>query len=126
MERFFHYISYPFTQETILFVFLFLLGSLCITITYTSPFYLDLLNRHLELFIETYIIVFIISIIPHQIRTYIRVILCLFLYSIAIIDIFCFTRLGSTLSANITQLILIVCIRMAGLMCKTISPDLYY
>ena len=85
---------------------MFLLGSLCITITYTSPFYLDLLNRHLELFIETYIIVFIISIIPHQIRTYIRVILCLFLYSIAIIDIFCFTRLGSTLSANITQLIL--------------------
>ena len=102
----FRYVSYPFTKETILFVFLFLLGSICITITYTSPFYLDLLNRHFELFVETYIITFLISIIPHRIRSFARGILCMVLYIIATIDIFCFIRLGSTLSANITQLIL--------------------
>lgn len=59
-----------------------------------------------ELFLDTYILTLLVTLVPLKIRKYVRWIILCFLYLIAIVDLFCFTRLGTGISPNIIQLIL--------------------
>lgn len=127
MKKFDYYILYPFTQEAVLFTFMFLLGCFCIILSYTSPFIQDLINRCIELFLETYVLIYLLCLTPHRIRPYTRGLICFTAYLVAFLDTFCYIRLGSTISANITQLIWETNINeVSGFLNSFISWDLLY
>ena len=95
----------PFQKEAVCIVFLFLLGLISIYSVYTSKFYLSLLYQCLEYFFEVYVLAYIINIIPTSLKRFFKFSVCAFLYTITIVDLFCYIRLGTTITPNITQLL---------------------
>ena len=96
----------PISENIIYFCFMYLLGVLCIyTTTEQSylPFFIKLFP---ELFLDIYIFCFIIEFIFYRWKKYIYVFFALIFYLIAIVDLFCSAKLGSTISPCILQLVL--------------------
>lgn len=96
----------PLIQETAFFVFMYILGSICILTFYNQIYTNGQIKMLGELFLDTYILTLLVTLVPSRIRKYIKWIILCILYLIAIIDIFCFTRFGTGISPNIIQLII--------------------
>ena len=96
----------PLIQETAFFVFMYILGSICILTFYNKIYTNGQIKMLGELFLDTYILTLLVTLVPSRIRKYIKWIILCILYLIAIIDIFCFTRFGTGISPNIIQLII--------------------
>lgn len=85
---------------------MYILGSICILTIYNQIYTNGQIKMLGELFLDTYILTFLVTIIPIKIRKYVKWIILCFLYLIAIVDLFCFSRIGTGISPNIIQLIL--------------------
>lgn len=95
----------PISGNPLFFIFMFALGYACCMIEVpdikgVEPYPLSAT----ELFVDIYIVCAILVVIPPQVRRWIRAILYVILYPVAIIDTYCFIRFGSTL--NPTMLLL--------------------
>lgn len=100
----------PIEKNGAFFVFMFALGWLCCHME-IMPYYLKDRGAQPyeltvpELFLDLYIVCVILTIIPRKIRLWVKVLLYLLLYGIAIVDVFCYVRFESTLTPTMLMLV---------------------
>ena len=100
----------PIVKNGAFFVFMFALGWLCTQLE-IMPYYLR--DRGAkpyelsvpELFLDIYIICVILMLIPRKVRIWVKAMLYLALYGIAVADMFCYERLESTLTPTMLMLV---------------------
>ena len=95
----------PILQNPKYFVFMYILGAICIFTTGNKTYIPYYLKLYAELFLDLYISCCLLTLVNTKARKCITVFLYIILYLTAIIDIFCFIRIGSTLSPSILRLI---------------------
>ena len=99
----------PIARNGAFFVFMFALGWICTQLE-IMPYYLrdrgakpyDLSAP--ELFLDIYAICVILTLIPRKVRLGVKALLYLILYSVAIVDMFCYVRFQSTLTPTMLML----------------------
>lgn len=100
----------PIEKNGAFFVFMFALGWLCTQLE-IMPYYLR--NRGAqpyelvlpELFLDIYVACVVMTLIPRKVRFWVRALLYLLLYGIAIVDVFCYIRFESTLTPTMLMLV---------------------
>ena len=95
----------PIYKNIIFFIYMYVLGALCIIVTTErgyAPFFYKLF---FELFFDLYILCCILTLLPSRFRLFSSWALAIILYILAIVDMFCFIKLGSTFSPGMFQLI---------------------
>ena len=113
--RYFHPLKWigwlfkPIEQNGAFFVFMFALGWLC-TQTEIMPYYLRERGAKPyelsapELFLDLYVVCVILTLIPQKIRIWVKVLLYIFFYGVALVDMFCYERFESTLTPTMLML----------------------
>jgi len=99
----------PIQQNGAFFVFMFALGWICTQLE-IMPYYLR--NRGAEpyelsapeLFLDIYVLCVILTLIPKKIRIWIKALLYIFFYGVALVDMFCYERFESTLTPTMLML----------------------
>ena len=100
----------PIQKNGAFFVFMFVLGWLC-TQHEIMPYYLR--NRGAlpyelsapELFFDLYGLCVLLTLIPRRIRIWVKALLYILLYSIAVVDMYCYERFESTLTPTMLMLV---------------------
>lgn len=98
-------VSLPIIREFTFSVFMYVLGCLCILVSEENNYLANYLKLFAELFLDVYLLCVFICILPSKVRILAKAITASFLYTIAIIDVFCFVRVGSSISPTLTQLV---------------------
>ena len=99
----------PIEQNGAFFVFMFALGWLC-TQTEIMPYYLRERGAKPyelsapELFFDIYIVCVVLTLIPKKVRIWVKALLYIFLYGVALVDMFCYERFESTLTPTMLML----------------------
>ena len=96
----------PITQNLVFFIFMYLLGLLCILTTAERSYLPFFIRLFPELFLDIYILCFFLEYLSFKWKKTLRFSISLLLYIIAIIDLFCYIRIGSTITPCILQLVL--------------------
>lgn len=110
----------PFIDNGVFFVSMYLLGVLCALLTLPDAKGAQLYgNLWLELFLDDYVACAVLSLIPQKIRTWVRRLLYAVLYSVAVTDVFCFWKFGSTINPSMLLLVGETDSREAGEFLKT-------
>ena len=99
----------PIQQNGAFFVFMFALGWICTQLE-IMPYYLR--NRGAEpyelsapeLFLDIYFVCVILILIPKKIRMWVKALLYVFFYGVALVDMFCYERFESTLTPTMLML----------------------
>ena len=99
----------PIQQNGAFFVFMFALGWICTQLE-IMPYYLR--NRGAEpyelsvpeLFLDIYSLCVILMLIPKKIRIWVKALLYVFFYGVALVDMFCYERFESTLTPTMLML----------------------
>ena len=100
----------PIARNGAFFVFMFALGWLCTQLE-LMPYYLRERGAKPyeltlpELFLDIYVLCVILTLIPRKIRLWVKALLYLFLYGVAIADVFCYVRFESTLTPTMLMLV---------------------
>ena len=100
----------PIEKNGAFFVFMFALGWLC-TWLELMPYYLRERGAKPyeltlpELFLDIYILSVILTLIPRKIRLWLKALLYVILYGVAIVDVFCYVRFESTLTPTMLMLV---------------------
>ena len=100
----------PIEKNGAFFVFMFALGYLCTQLE-IMPYYLR--DRGAkpyelsvpELFLDLYIICVLLALIPRKVRIFVRTLLYVILYGVAIADMYCYERFESTLTPTMLMLV---------------------
>ena len=100
----------PIEKNGAFFVFMFVLGLLCTQLE-IMPYYLR--NRGAEpyelsvpeLFLDIYVVCVLLTLIPRKIRVFVRALLYVLLYGVAIVDMYCYERFESTLTPTMLMLV---------------------
>ena len=103
------YLFTPIQKNSAFFVFMFALGWICTQLE-IMPYYLK--NKGAEpyelsmpeLFLDIYIVCALLMLIPQKIRIWVKAILYVFLYGLALVDMFCYERFESTLTPTMLML----------------------
>lgn len=96
----------PMSVNAAFFVFMFALGYLCtqteirLHLKGAKPYELSAT----ELFFDLYLLCAVLALIPQKIRKWIRLLLAILLYIVALIDMFCYVRFESTLTPTMLML----------------------
>jgi len=96
----------PIQENFVFFIFMFALGYLCTQLEITlhlagaKPYELSAP----ELFFDLYVLCFLLMWIPEKARRWIRWVIAILLYAIALIDMFCYVRFESTLTPTMLML----------------------
>jgi len=100
----------PIEKNGAFFVFMFALGWIC-TQTEIMPYYLRARGAKPyelsapELFLDIYAVCVVLTLIPKKIRIWIKALLYIFLYGVAIVDMYCYERFESTLTPTMLMLV---------------------
>lgn len=100
----------PIEKNSAFFVFMFALGWLCTQLE-IMPYYLR--DRGAkpyelsapELFLDIYVLCVILTLIPRKIRIWVKALIYILLYGVAIADMFCYERFESTLTPTMLMLV---------------------
>ena len=96
----------PFIDNGVFFVSMYLLGVLCALLTLPAARGARVYdNLWLELFLDVYVACAVLSLIPQKIRVWVRRLLYVVLYSVAVTDVFCFWKFGSTINPSMLLLV---------------------
>jgi len=103
------YLFSPIQQNGAFFVFMFALGWLCTQLE-IMPYYLR--NKGAEpyelsapeLFLDIYVVCVILTLIPKKIRIWVKALLYVLFYGVALVDMFCYERFESTLMPTMLML----------------------
>ena len=96
----------PIINNILFFVFMYALGALCINTTAGSDYFPFFIKLLFELFFDLYVICCLLVFLPKHLRLLSSCLLSIFLYLIAIVDLFCIVRFGTTISPSILQLVM--------------------
>ncbi|MBO4720350.1 MAG: sulfatase-like hydrolase/transferase [Prevotella sp.] len=99
----------PIRKNGAFFVFMFVLGWICTQLE-IMPYYLR--NRGAEpyelsapeLFLDIYIVCVLLMLVPKKIRIWVKALLYVFFYGVALVDMFCYERFESTLTPTMLML----------------------
>ena len=99
----------PIQQNGAFFVFMFALGWICTQLE-IMPYYLR--NKGAEpyelsapeLFLDVYVVCVVLTLIPRKIRIWVKALLYILLYGVALVDMFCYERFESTLTPTMLML----------------------
>ena len=100
------YLFAPIQKNGAFFVFMFALGWICTQLEIT----LHLKGAHPyelsapELFLDIYAVCVVLSLIPQKVRYWVRALLYVVLYSVALVDMFCYVKFESTLTPTMLML----------------------
>ena len=105
------YLFTPIQKNGAFFVFMFALGWIC-THLEIMPYYLR--NKGAEpyeltvpeLFLDIYVVCTLLMLIPQKIRIWVKGVLYVFFYGLALVDMFCYERFESTLTPTMLMLAL--------------------
>ena len=105
------YLFTPIQKNGAFFVFMFSLGWIC-THLEIMPYYLR--NKGAEpyeltvpeLFLDIYVVCALLMLIPQKIRIWVKGVLYVFFYGLALVDMFCYERFESTLTPTMLMLAL--------------------
>ena len=103
------YLFSPIQQNGAFFVFMFVLGWICTQLE-IMPYYLR--NRGaepyelsaLELFFDIYVVCVLLMLIPKKVRIWVKALLYIIFYGVALVDMFCYERFESTLTPTMLML----------------------
>lgn len=95
----------PIYNNRVFFVFMYLLGALCIYTTGEKSYLPYFVTLFAELFLDLYLLCLLLLCFPPKVRSFCHFTLSFLFYSLAIVDLFCFYRFGTTISPNILRLI---------------------
>ena len=97
----------PIEKNGAFFVFMYLLGWICsvveLPLNVAKPEPYDLWP--LELFFDLYIVCALLMIFPQKIRIWVKALLYILFYSVAIVDMYCYVRFESTLTPTMLMLV---------------------
>lgn len=99
-SNFLRAICKPIKNNIRFFIFMYLLGCICILADPT----IDKSRTFLELFLDDYILCLFVSLFPQRISSFAKVLFSGILYSIAIIDVYCLIRIGTGITPTLVQL----------------------
>ena len=104
MGRFLRIVGLPLRQNALFFVAMYVLGVFCAWATTPSgkPLYG---NLWLELLLDLYVLCAVLSLIPRRVRRWVRGVAAVVLYVVAIADVYCYSRFGSTISPTMLLLV---------------------
>ncbi len=110
----------PITTNRRFFVTMYILGVLCAVLTLPQTKQAKLYdNLFSELFLDLYLACIALTIIPRKIRAWVRMLAYALLYSVAIIDVYCFWKFGSTITPTMLLLVSETDSREAGEFLRT-------
>ncbi len=100
----------PIQKNGAFFFFMFLLGYLCTQIE-IMPYYLR--DRGAkpyelsvpELFLDIYAVCLVLTLLPRKLRLFVKALLYIFLYGVAVVDVYCYERFESTLTPTMLMLV---------------------
>ena len=96
----------PLAANACFFVFLYVLGVVCAWLTlppYKTARLYD--NLYLELFFDLYVLCAVLMLVPQRVRRWVRGILAVALYVLAIVDVYCLVKFGSTITPTMLLLV---------------------
>ena len=96
----------PLAANACFFVFLYVLGVVCAWLTlppYKTARLYD--NLYLELFFDLYVLCAVLMLFPQRVRRWVRGILAVVLYVLAIVDVYCLVKFGSTITPTMLLLV---------------------
>ena len=97
----------PIEKNGAFFVFMYLLGWICsvveLPLNVAKPEPYDLWP--LELFFDLYIVCALLMIFPKKIRIWVKALLYILFYSVALVDMYCYVRFESTLTPTMLMLV---------------------
>lgn len=96
----------PIMRNSVFFVMMYALGMLSAILT--LPHHKDATlyeNIYLELFLFDYCVCAVLTLFPRKIRTWLKRLLYIVLYTVSIIDIYCFWKFASTLNPTMLMLV---------------------
>ena len=106
MARLMRLVWRPVQENFLFFVAMYLLGCIVAWVTKLPYKHITLYeNLYWELLLDNYLLCVLLSLIPQRVRCWVRGAICVLLYGVALIDVYCFQRFGSTL--NPTMLLLV-------------------
>ena len=96
----------PVKANALFFVMMYVLGCVCAWVT-LPPFKGAEVyqNLYTELFIDLYFLCLLLMLVPSKGRKWVRLCLYLILYSVALVDAYCFVSFGSTLNPSMLMLV---------------------
>lgn len=92
----------PLRVNALFFVFMYVLGVVCSWATQGAKPYAHLYS---ELFFDLYLLCAVLAVLPAKARLWVRRVLYVFLYGLAVIDVYCYVKFDSTI--NPTMLLLV-------------------
>ena len=101
------YLFTPIQKNSAFFVFMFALGWICTQLEITlhlkgaKPYELSAP----ELFLDIYAVCVVLTLIPQKVRYWVRALLYVVLYGIALVDMFCYVKFESTLTPTMLMLL---------------------
>ena len=97
----------PIEKNGAFFVFMYLLGWICsvveLPLNVAKPEPYDLWS--LELFFDLYIVCALLMIFPQKIRIWVKALLYILFYGVALVDMYCYVRFESTLTPTMLMLV---------------------
>ena len=103
------YLFTPIQRNGAFFVFMFALGWLCTQLE-IMPYYLRYKGAEPyelsmpELFFDIYVVCALLMLIPKKVRIWVKALLYIFLYGLALVDMFCYERFESPLTPTMLML----------------------
>ena len=99
-------VALPIQLTALFFVFMYTLGIICAYATLPTTKDAHVYgNLYLELFLDLYVVCTILALLPKKVRKWVRLLLCVVLYVVAIIDVYCFVKFDSTLTPTMLLLV---------------------
>lgn len=99
-------IMQPLLRNGMFFITMYVLGVLCAVLTLPDTRGARLYNNlWLELFLDTYVACAVLALLPRKVRVWVRRLLYVVLYGVAIADVFCFWKFGSTITPSMLLLV---------------------
>ncbi len=96
----------PLQRNGVFFITMYALGVLCAVLTLPDTKGAKLYdNLWLELFLDTYVACAVLTLLPQKVRVWVRRLLYVVLYGVAIVDVFCFWKFGSTITPSMLLLV---------------------
>ncbi|MDT3386233.1 MAG: phosphoethanolamine transferase [Bacteroidota bacterium] len=128
LRRIARWLLMPIAKNRTFFVTMYILGVLCAVLTLPETRSAKLYdNLFLELFVDIYFVCVVLAIFPRHIRSWIRMLLYAVLYAVAIVDVYCFWKFGSTLNPTMLLLVSETDSREAGEFLQTyLSSDVLF
>ncbi|MBM6993039.1 MAG: phosphoethanolamine transferase [Prevotella sp.] len=123
-----HWLLNPITVNRRFFVTMYVLGVLCAVLTLPDTKGTKLYdNLFTELFLDVYLACVVLTLIPQKVRAWVRMLLYAVLYAVAIVDVYCFWKFGSTITPTMLLLVSETDSREAGEFLRTyLSADVIF